>query len=180
MHRVGFALPLVLSTPVTIGLLIAAYGLRANYTCAFHGFFPDYLFFDVPILDSFEMIISEWYIWLSLFWWLSQIWITSHIWTSSCERLAKIERIFVILTYDSLVIDQCLSLNRRKEEKSEYTGFPLNMVSFYYNPPNIFSSLANTIFSYYFFIFKSDFCYFQTKFSSNSSFIFLYIMQYTN
>ncbi|XP_043471803.1 chitin synthase chs-2-like [Leptopilina heterotoma] len=125
MHKFGFALPLVLSTPTINIILLFGYISREKNTCAFHGFIPDYLFFDVPYLESFEMIVSEWYLWLSIFLWISQVWITFHTWTSNCERLAKAEHIFVILTYDSLIIDQCLSLNRRRERKLKYTGVPL-------------------------------------------------------
>ena len=129
MHRFGFAIPLMFTVPSTVILLITVYALREQDTCAFHGIIPDYLFFEVPRLKSFKTIFSEWYVCFSIFWWISQIWITSHVWTSTCERLARAVNIFTILTYDSLVIDQSLPLNRRKKTLRKRENRPLNKVS---------------------------------------------------
>ena len=128
MHRFGFAFPLMLSLPITISILIIFYALRDRNICAFHGIIPDYLFFDLPTVKPFDIIFSEWYVWSSILWWLSQVWITSHSWTSTCETLARAERIFAVSTYDSLIIDQSLPLNRRKKFENE--NLSLKKVSF--------------------------------------------------
>lgn len=130
MHRFGFALPLTLSLPITMSILIIFHALRDENTCAFHGAIPDYLFFDIPTVKPFEMIFSEWYLWSSIVWWLSQLWITSHSWTSTCEKLARAERIFAVSTYDSLIIDQSLPLNRKRKARSKKKHLPLKQVSF--------------------------------------------------
>lgn len=49
---------------------------------------------------------------------MSQMWITMHLWTTENERLASAERIFSTITYDSLMIDQCLALNKRTLNKN--------------------------------------------------------------
>lgn len=54
-----------------------------------------------------------------LFWLLSQAWIAIHIWTPKCERLASTERLFVTPMYSSLLIDQSLALNRKREDDYE-------------------------------------------------------------
>jgi len=41
-----------------------------------------------------------------------------HLWTTDNERLALAERIFSTITYDSLMIDQCLALNRRTQNEN--------------------------------------------------------------
>lgn len=51
------------------------------------------------------------------FYWLSQLWITSHIWFSKLERLAKNERVFSVPHFESFLIDQSLTMNRRKLDK---------------------------------------------------------------
>lgn len=38
-----------------------------------------------------------------------------HIWTPKCERLASTERLFVTPMYNSLLIDQSLAFNRRRD-----------------------------------------------------------------
>lgn len=47
---------------------------------------------------------------------MSQAWITIHIWTPKCERLASTERLFVTPMYSSLLADQSLALNRKRED----------------------------------------------------------------
>ncbi|CAA9997012.1 unnamed protein product [Nesidiocoris tenuis] len=57
--------------------------------------------------------------WIWLLWLLSQTWITLHIWTPKCERLATTEKLFVLPMYDSLLIDQSLGLNRRRDDEKD-------------------------------------------------------------
>jgi chitin synthase len=52
-------------------------------------------------------------------WLLSQTWITLHIWTPKCERLASTEKLFCSLMYDSLLIDQSMGMNRRREDEGD-------------------------------------------------------------
>ena len=42
-----------------------------------------------------------------------------HIWNPHCERLAPTEKLFVTPMYSSLLIDQSLSLNRRRDDEGE-------------------------------------------------------------
>lgn len=65
---------------------------------------------DVNMLHWFQ------YAWIWLLWLLSQTWITLHIWTPKCERLASTEKLFVSPMYNSLIIDQSLALNRRRDD----------------------------------------------------------------
>nr|QPN96974.1 chitin synthase 1 variant a [Riptortus pedestris] len=115
----SYAFPVNLTIPVTISLLIAVCGLRHDDPCFFHGFIPDYLFFESPPVYFLNDFITKQHAWIWLLWLLSQTWITLHIWTPKCERLATTEKLFVLPMYDSLLIDQSLGLNRRREEEKD-------------------------------------------------------------
>ena len=67
------------------------------------------------------------YAWVWLFWLLSQTWITLHIWTPKCERLASTEKLFVTPMYNSLLIDQSVALNRRRDDEGDVKTEDLNL-----------------------------------------------------
>ena len=114
MQGFGFALPTSLAVPATIATVVILSALRNNNTCVFHGFFSDHVFFDVPKnIGNLADFLHHWYPWIWLLTLASQAWITLHIWSPHCERLAATERIFVLPTYDSLIIDQSIILNRQ-------------------------------------------------------------------
>ncbi|XP_074100057.1 chitin synthase chs-2 isoform X3 [Cotesia typhae] len=115
MQRFGFALPLSLVTSVSFIVMIIVCILRENNPCAFHGLIGDYLFFTSPKINVMAASFLQWQCLLWLLILLSQVWTTVHIWTSYCERLATTHRIFALPFYDSLIIDQSLMLNRRKD-----------------------------------------------------------------
>ncbi|XP_015191639.1 PREDICTED: uncharacterized protein LOC107074595 isoform X2 [Polistes dominula] len=115
----SYAFPVNLTIPVTISLLIAACGLRNTNPCFFHGIIPDYLFYESPRLYFLNDFITQQYGWVWLLWLLSQTWITLHIWTPKCERLAATEKLFVVPMYDSLLIDQSMGLNRKRDDQPE-------------------------------------------------------------
>ncbi|XP_032678165.1 chitin synthase chs-2 isoform X4 [Odontomachus brunneus] len=115
----SYAFPVNLTIPVSISLLIAACGLRNGDPCFFHDAIPDYLFYESPPLYFLNEFVSKQYAWVWLLWLLSQTWITLHIWTPKCERLAATEKLFVVPMYDSLLIDQSMGLNRRRDDQPE-------------------------------------------------------------
>ncbi|XP_034174896.2 hyaluronan synthase-like protein kkv isoform X6 [Osmia lignaria lignaria] len=113
----SYAFPVNLTIPVSISLLIAACGLRNSDPCIFRGTIPDYLFYESPpFLNDF---VSKQYAWVWLLWLLSQTWITLHVWTPKCERLAATEKLFVVPMYNSLLIDQSMGLNRKRDDQPE-------------------------------------------------------------
>lgn len=116
----SFAVPLNMAVPFTITFLIALVGVREFDKCAFHGFLPDYLFFNMPDerYDFFDYIGKE-FSWLWLLWLFSQTWITRHIWSPKSEKNAATEKLFVAPMYNSLLIDQDLALNRRWDDEDE-------------------------------------------------------------
>ncbi|XP_066588924.1 chitin synthase chs-2 isoform X1 [Prorops nasuta] len=115
----SYAFPVNLTIPVSISLLITACGLRNGDPCFFHGTIPDYLFYESPPLSFLNDFVSKQYAWVWLLWLLSQTWITLHIWTPKCERLAATEKLFVVPMYDSLLIDQSMGLNRKRDDQPE-------------------------------------------------------------
>lgn len=118
MHQFGFALPTNLASLGAVCLTVTLCAARNKDRCAFRKITPDYLFFEESLFKSWDEFLSSWYVWFWLIWLISQIWITMHLWTTENERLALAERIFSTITYDSLMIDQCLALNRKTQNKN--------------------------------------------------------------
>ncbi|GLG95121.1 Chitin synthase 1 variant A [Gryllus bimaculatus] len=115
----SYAFPVNLTIPISISLLIAACGLRNGDPCVFHGTIPDYLFFQEPPVYLLSDFVIQKHAWIWLVWLLSQTWITLHIWTPKAERLATTEKLFVTPMYNSLLIDQSLGLNRRRDDETD-------------------------------------------------------------
>lgn len=115
----SYAFPVNLTIPVSISLLIAACGLRNDDPCIFSDTIPDYLFYESPPSHLLNDFVSKQYAWVWLLWLLSQTWITLHVWTPKCERLAATEKLFVMPMYDSLLIDQSMGLNRKRDDQPE-------------------------------------------------------------
>lgn len=115
MHQFGFAFPTSLASAGTVCSIMTLCAIRNGNVCAFENFLPNYLFFGEPLYKAWADFFSDWYVWCWSTWLISQIWITMHLWTTENERLALAERIFSTSTYDSLMIDQCLALNRRTQ-----------------------------------------------------------------
>lgn len=118
MHKFGFALPTNLASLGAMCSIVTLCAARNKDICAFHNIILDYLFFEEFLFGNWSEFLSRWYIWLWLIWLMSQIWITMHLWTTENERLALAERIFSTITYDSLMIDQCLALNRKTQNEN--------------------------------------------------------------
>lgn len=80
--------------------------------------------------------------------------ITLHIWIPHCERLAPSEKLFVTPMYCSILMDQSLSLNRRKDNDGEVKTEELeldrvgletdNDISQYYETISIHTESSNT------------------------------------
>ena len=90
-------------------------------TLSFQGYLPDYLYFECPASKNDFLVdfISNQHAWAWVLWLLSQCWITFHIWVPHCERLAPTEKLFVTPWYCSLLPDQSLALNRRRDDEGE-------------------------------------------------------------
>lgn len=119
MYQFGFAFPTSLAGLGTVCLIMALCDIRNKNVCAFHDIkFTDYLFFGEFLFKDWNAFFSNQYTWCWLTWLMSQIWITRHLWTTENERLALVERIFSTITYDSLMIDQCLALNKKTQNEN--------------------------------------------------------------
>ena len=149
----SYAFPVIMTVPLTVILLITACGLRNDDECWFKGTIPDYLFFSCPGGDFLQDFISNQHAWIWLLWLLSQTWITVHIWIPKCERLAPTEKLFVTPMYCSLLIDQSLGLNRRRDDEVEVktedleldrVGMDDNEISQYYETISIHTESSTT------------------------------------
>ncbi|TMW48229.1 hypothetical protein DOY81_006700 [Sarcophaga bullata] len=115
----SYAFPVSLTVPITVSLLIAACGIRIDDPCFFHDTIPDYLFFTSPSNFRFNDFVTNQMAWAWILWLLSQTWISLHIWTPKCERLATTEKLFVKPMYCSLLIDQSMAMNRRRDDQAD-------------------------------------------------------------
>jgi chitin synthase len=149
----SFAFPVTLAVPVTVTLLITACGLRNEDSCWFRETIPDYLYFECPGGDFLSDFISNQHAWIWILWLLSQTWIALHIWVPHCERLAPTEKLFVTPWYTSLLIDQSLCLNRRRDDEGEVkteeleldrVGMEDNDISQYYETISVHTESSNT------------------------------------
>ncbi|XP_065368049.1 chitin synthase chs-2 isoform X1 [Calliphora vicina] len=115
----SYAFPVSLTVPIAVSLLIAACGIRIDDPCFFHDTIPDYLFFTSPSNFRFNDFVTNQMAWAWILWLLSQTWIGLHIWTPKCERLATTEKLFVKPMYCSLLIDQSMAMNRRRDDQAD-------------------------------------------------------------
>nr|AAG09712.1 chitin synthase 1 [Lucilia cuprina] len=115
----SYAFPVSLTVPVAVSLLIAACGIRIDDPCFFHDTIPDYLFFTSPSNFRSNDFVTNQMAWAWILWLLSQTWIGLHIWTPKCERLATTEKLFVKPMYCSLLIDQSMAMNRRRDDQAD-------------------------------------------------------------
>ncbi|KAG7158769.1 Chitin synthase chs-2-like, partial [Homarus americanus] len=135
----SFAFPVNLVIPVSISLLITACGLRFDTACSFN-VMPPYLFWECKNGDILNDFLNH------------DTWITLHIWTPKCERLASTEKLFVTPMYNSLLIDQSMALNRRRDDEGDVKTEDLNLnpeeheneVSQYYETISIHTDSSNT------------------------------------
>lgn len=116
----SFTLPINIAVPLSISTLIILCGLREANICVYHDILPDYIFFHMPPVRFMFAYIFKQFAWFWVFWLFSQSWITRHLWNPRNLRNASTERLFVLPMYDSLIIDQSLAFNRRREEFGEF------------------------------------------------------------
>uniref|UniRef100_A0A182FS46 chitin synthase n=1 Tax=Anopheles albimanus TaxID=7167 RepID=A0A182FS46_ANOAL len=116
----SFAFPMNLAVPVTITGLLIFSGLREADACAFHGILPDYIFFRIPpMYYLFDYVVNE-TSWVWLLWLVAQLWITRHLFLAKNDRNASTEKLFVTPMYNSLLIDQSVAMNRRREDQEDF------------------------------------------------------------
>lgn len=105
MQRLGFALPLMLVTPVTLTAAIVICKWFPNSRIFHEGF----LFWQCH--EGFEQGTFKWQVICGLgLWWLSQLWIGGHIWFGKGQRLAFTDRLFVLPGYCGKFRDKKLLL----------------------------------------------------------------------
>jgi len=59
IQGIGFALPVTITVPVVVSLLITLCGLRESDPCYFRGTIPDYLFFTSPNFNDLERLLTQ-------------------------------------------------------------------------------------------------------------------------
>ncbi|XP_048237709.1 chitin synthase chs-2-like isoform X3 [Haliotis rufescens] len=113
-----FAIPLLLSVPVTSGILISTYMFNDEIT--------SFLGCNVPWIpgvknhDLFDFLLqyTETY-WLpvGMASFISLIYIAGHIFTPRCPRMASTEKLFLKPLFCGVLLEESILLNRRKDDE---------------------------------------------------------------
>lgn len=114
IQNISFSVPLSLTVPACIAVVMSMAALRRDNVCTFHGFLPDYLFFNLVPPDAAVLNIWQDFGWVWILWFFSQAWITRHIWTSNYNTGESTDVLFVCPSYNSLIIDQSMTMNQRR------------------------------------------------------------------
>nr|QIJ96688.1 chitin synthase B [Glyphodes pyloalis] len=137
IQNFSYTFALTLVGPMTVNLLIVFSGLRHENPCVFHGTIPNYLFFEMPQVQKLMDFVEREMAWAWLLWLVSQAWVCVHAWMPRCERLASSEKLFAKPWYCGPLIDQCLLMNRTKDnaidvpiedKDQEYDNISINSV----------------------------------------------------
>ena len=119
IHRLCFALPMTLVTPVCLWTLTPLCVYRNKNACDYTSTFPDHLFFNCPE----DMSADAWFLkdvaFMGILWFISFCWITSQIWFAPGVILAETTRIFSKYYYHGLLVDSCLMLNRIDDSETK-------------------------------------------------------------
>ena len=69
----SYALPIALTTPLCIALLLGGCGLWHADKCTFQALFSEYFFWKCYDADSLEDVFLDQFLYLAIFWWISQL-----------------------------------------------------------------------------------------------------------
>ncbi|ELT92724.1 hypothetical protein CAPTEDRAFT_22207, partial [Capitella teleta] len=109
------AVPMLLSTPISLGVSI-----WACYDCnsAWKLNAEDSLFWNCFSGHDglVDVLLYRWGV-VGVAFWVAEMWTTRYLWFPKVERLAKTGRIFTMPRYCSLMLEQSLALNRRRNDK---------------------------------------------------------------
>ncbi|KAL3854141.1 hypothetical protein ACJMK2_013419, partial [Sinanodonta woodiana] len=109
----SFALPLALTTPVTVAFVMGIYSRRS--LTIFSDCVLNFPMWDGDYDIAWEVITA------GIMSYLAFMLLTTHIWVSSNERMQREDKLFVKPMYCGILLDQGLLINRRKDEE-EVTG----------------------------------------------------------
>ncbi|XP_060586790.1 chitin synthase chs-1-like isoform X2 [Ruditapes philippinarum] len=122
---VDYSLPLVLTTPTTIGIILWMYGgflTTDDIGCEIP--FPKWAKNDGAKV-YFGHFLDDPEIWIpiiaGLIGFVSLLLITNHVWTPGKERLQRTDKLFVQPLYCGIFLDQSMLLNRRRIEKAKHS-----------------------------------------------------------
>ncbi|KAH9405136.1 Chitin synthase 2, partial [Tyrophagus putrescentiae] len=116
----SFAIPINLILPVSVSLMNFFVNQYSKDVCFFSNIYNpfEYIFWNAHY-NVFDL--TKFFNWAILFLWLisflSQVIINNHVWISSKERLAAIDKLFILPFFSSAVLEQSIMMNRRIDEE---------------------------------------------------------------
>lgn len=119
IQEFSFSLSVSVVGPVALAVLVIVASAREADVCAFHDYVPDYLAFRSLPIYHFGDYLQKDFVWLCLLWWASQLWVTYHIWYPRNDKNAPTEKLFVCPWYCGLLVEQCVTMNRRRTDWNE-------------------------------------------------------------
>ncbi|KAL3098213.1 hypothetical protein niasHS_002049 [Heterodera schachtii] len=117
MQRVGMALPMMLSGPLSVFLLAHACESHTQNACYMNDWLSKELFWKCPDQPFHWQFWTDPAMLLWLSWWLAQCWVCFHLWRPGQERLARSERLFVLGQFDALFPAESIAMDRRRDDK---------------------------------------------------------------
>ncbi|XP_055854071.1 chitin synthase chs-2 [Episyrphus balteatus] len=119
IQEFSFSMSVSVVGPVSLAVLVIVASAREADVCAFHDYIPDYLAFRSLPIYRFSEYLEKDFVWLGLLWWASQLWVTYHIWYPRNDKNAPTEKLFVCPWYCGLLVEQCITMNRRRIDWNE-------------------------------------------------------------
>uniref|UniRef100_A0A1I8BD69 chitin synthase n=1 Tax=Meloidogyne hapla TaxID=6305 RepID=A0A1I8BD69_MELHA len=118
MQRMGLALPVFLSVPISVIFLSHFCRQKTKDSCYLNDWISKELFWQCPSRPlNWHRFWREMPNLLWIGWWLSQSWVTIHLWMPKQERLAKSEDLFFLGYFDGPFPEQSIALDRRRDDK---------------------------------------------------------------
>ncbi|XP_067686177.1 chitin synthase chs-2-like isoform X2 [Haliotis asinina] len=114
-----FAIPLLLSIPVTCAIIISTY--------TFNDGLSDFLGCTVPwiphvkdhnLFDFMIQYIETYWLPVGMASYVSLIYIAGHIFTPHCTRMASTEKLFLKPLFCGILVEESIMLNRRKDDEN--------------------------------------------------------------
>ncbi|XP_067943590.1 chitin synthase chs-2-like [Watersipora subatra] len=109
MQEGTFALATTFATPIAVAIAIA---LEFNHLTDSR--FCYFIFYEADSFGDSKFIVHL-VVGIAI-WWSSQMWLCRHIWYPKNLRLERVQGLFVQPMYDSVLLEQSMLYNRRKDE----------------------------------------------------------------
>ncbi|GFO13087.1 chitin synthase [Plakobranchus ocellatus] len=115
LQNTGFALPLMLVTPLSFGLLSLSYtnadDIQKFFGCAVSWAYSNA---EVSLAEHLRQLVDDYWLFSSIAAYVTLMYVTRYVWSSRTARMAPTERLFVHPLYCGVLVEQSMLTNRRR------------------------------------------------------------------